>query len=137
MMETLQTPTSHLKQEIIYLREKLDYQQSLLDDERRVTDELLKNKSRAIEALQQKLTHAEQRLQTELDLLTQSHQEVRIQGLHCYLFPLEITGLRSAMAREIQARSRSASAAAGPDAATIRRAAGSTTGRYSTTIGGC
>ncbi len=44
-----------LKQEIHYLQQKLEYQQNLLQDERRVTDNLIANKNKAIEGFQLKL----------------------------------------------------------------------------------
>ena len=67
---------SKLKQEIVFLRQKIDYQQKLLESERKVTDDLLANKNRTIETLQLKLNHAETYQRNEQDSLNRKLAEV-------------------------------------------------------------
>lgn len=69
-------PAAKQQQEVALLRQKNAYQLSLLEDERRITDELLANKSRAIEALQHKLQLAEKRLVLETETAKSKLEEV-------------------------------------------------------------
>jgi hypothetical protein len=71
-----ETPTK-LRQEVVYLKQRIEYQQSLLEDERRVTDELLANKNRTIDGLQQQLKAAEEQHQAEMGTFQQKIDEVR------------------------------------------------------------
>lgn len=66
-----------LRQEVDFLRQKLEYQQTLLEDERRVTDELIKNKNYAIETLQKKMREDSGRHQQELQSVLQKHDQVK------------------------------------------------------------
>ena len=70
------SPSNKLRQEVVFLKQKIDYQQKLLDSERKVTDELLANKNRAIESLQHRLSHQETSLRNELDHLQKKLTEV-------------------------------------------------------------
>jgi Mg2+ and Co2+ transporter CorA len=75
-MQPGESSPAKLRQEINFLRQKLEYQQTLLEDERRVTDELITNKNTAIETLQRKLREDSLRHQQELQSLLQKHEEV-------------------------------------------------------------
>jgi hypothetical protein len=74
---TSSTP-SQMRQEIAFLKHKLEYQQSLLEDERRITDDLLVTKNKAIETFQKQLEEVEKLQKTESERLKQSFEEVHL-----------------------------------------------------------
>ena len=67
-----------LRQQVHFLKQKLAYQQQLLDDERRITDDLLLNKNRAIEQLQQKLQEQAERFRLDRDAAMAGEREVGV-----------------------------------------------------------
>lgn len=72
---TIEAPAK-LKQEVIYLKQRIEYQQSLLEDERKVTDDLLANKNRAIDSLQLRLKAAQDTHRSEMDSFQHKIDEV-------------------------------------------------------------
>lgn len=70
--------TSKLRQEINFLQQKLDYQQNLLQDERRVTDNLIVNKNKAIEGLQSKLDDLQKSYKTACDQFKAERADVQL-----------------------------------------------------------
>lgn len=66
---------SQLRQEIAFLNHKLGYQQQLLEDERRITDDLLVTKNKAIDDFQQKINDMESMNESNLETLKQRYDD--------------------------------------------------------------